>query len=314
MAEWYEGDDTAYDAPPPVVERFERQARLDEGWSWQDTRLVSVDRGVEAGQARYEIGVMDVYADAHSGDMGGSYLPLQAFDQAESAQTFYETMQADIDQQGLTVWELADFSTEKVADPDQWRSATTIEYLAYETHDLRSWNPELSDTPPPQALENLYQTALTLGGFPEVEAGAFQALANIGVQAEDFNPQHNPPPFLDAETGTAYWIGVFQADPQDPSQCVTSILSLGHHPDSGQLEAQLAPCVPGDWDKAHQAAEYLIAVAEKGGLEALFETAQGMAIATDQHDFWQAERGLVLESTTTAEIAKYTREHWEVSL
>jgi hypothetical protein len=80
------------------------------------------------------------------------------------------------------------------------------------------------------------------------------------------------------------------------------------------MEAQLAPCVPGDWDKTHEAAEYLLGVVEKGGIERAFETAEGMALATDQRELWEAERGLPLEPGAAQELADYTREEWEIDL
>jgi hypothetical protein len=116
------------------------------------------------------------------------------------------------------------------------------------------------------------------------------------------------------ETGTAYWIGVFQPDKDDRENCVTSILSLGRDAETGAMEAQLAPCVPGDWDKAYSAAEYLIQVAQKGGIEQVFDTAEGMALATDQRERWENKRGLLLESDAARDIADYTRDNWEMEL
>ena len=143
---------------------------------------------------------------------------------------------------------------------------------------------------------------------------AFQALSAIGIQAENFDPNADPPPFYDAQTSTAYWIGVFQPDKDDRENCVTSILSLARNPETGEMEAQLAPCVPGDWDKAYSSAEYLIQVADRGGIEQLFDTAEGMALATDQREFWETERGVPLEADATHDIAETTRDTWQVEL
>ena len=73
---------------------------------------------------------------------------------------------------------------------------------------------------------------------PAVDEATFQALNAIGVQAENFDPNADPPPFYDAETGTAYWIGVFQPDKDDRENCVTSILSLGRNPETGEMLKQ----------------------------------------------------------------------------
>jgi hypothetical protein len=95
---------------------------------------------------------------------------------------------------------------------------------------------------------------------------------------------------------------------------VTSILSLGRNPETGEMEAQLAPCVPGEWDKAYASAEYLIQVAQKGGIDRCFDAAEGMALATDQRELWENERGVALEPDAAREIADYTRDAWEVEL
>jgi hypothetical protein len=72
--------------------------------------------------------------------------------------------------------------------------------------------------------------------------------------------------------------------------------------------------VPGDWDKAYSAAEYLIGVAQKGGIDHCFDAAEGMALATDQRALWDEARGIALEPDAADEIAQYTRESWEVTL
>jgi hypothetical protein len=181
------------------------------------------------------------------------------------------------------------------------------------------------DEPPDNVVDPLIQTAIELGSVaravepevetPQIEDGsAFQALNAIGIEAENFDPAKDPPPFYDAETGTAYWIGVFQPDKEDRENCVTSILSLGRNPETGEMEAQLAPCVPGEWDKAYASAEYLIQVAQKGGIDRCFDAAEGMALATDQRELWESERGVALEAEAAHEIAEYTRAAWEVEL
>ncbi|MBZ0297219.1 MAG: hypothetical protein K8L99_31965 [Anaerolineae bacterium] len=317
---------------PPLsqdgLQGFETPEPADEGWSWHDARLIGVDRGEAAEGGRYEVGAIDLYADADSGDLGGSYLPIAAFSDEVPATAFYHDLQAQIHDAGLASYQVPDFAEGKAfemnPEPETWRGAEPAEYAAFEyLRDLETFDPALADDPPEEALDPLIQTAIELGGVaravePEVEPGpvvdeaAFQALNAIGVQAENFDPNADPPPFYDAETGTAYWIGVFQPDKDDRENCVTSILSLGRNPETGAMEAQLAPCVPGDWDKAYTSAEYLIQVAQKGGIEQVFDTAEGMALATDQREFWETERGVALEPEATREIADFSRETWEV--
>lgn len=324
-------DDVEYlpDIPPlsqDGLQGFETPGPADEGWAWHDARLIGVDRGADGEGGRYEIGAIDLYTNPDSGDLGGSYLPIAAFSDEVPATAFYHDLQRQIHEQGLAPHQVPIFSEAMAAQINRevygWRGAAPAEYAAYEhLHDREVFDPAAADDPPGEALDPLIQTAVELGGgvvesevevARAVDEGTFQALSAIGIQAENFDPQADPPPFYDAETGISYWIGVFQPDKGDRENCVTSILSLGRNPETGEMEAQLAPCVPGDWDKAYASAEYLIEVAQKGGIEQVFDTAEGMALATDQRELWEAERGLPLETDSTREIADFTRETWEV--
>ncbi len=318
------------DVPPLAqdgLQGFEQPEPLDEGWGWHDARLIGVERDTDDG-TRYEIGAIDVYANLNTGDLGGSYLPVASFEDVDVAAAFYHNLQEQMHDQGLPAYQVPEFAEQQAfamnPEPENWRSATLDEYAAYEhLRDLEDGGIGGRDEPPDPAVDPLLQTAVELGGVvvepevgaPQIEDGsAFQALSAIGIEAENFDPAQDPPPFYDAETGTAYWIGVFQPDKEDRENCVTSILSLGRNPETGEMEAQLAPCVPGEWDKAYNAAEYLIQVAQKGGIDRCFDAAEGMALATDQRELWENERGVALEPDAAREIADYTRDAWEVEL
>ncbi len=318
------------DVPPLAqdgLQGFEPPESTDEGWGWHDARLIGVERETDDGK-RYEIGAIDVYANVNTGDLGGSYLPVASFDDVDVAAAFYHNLQEQIHDQELPAYQVPEFAEARAAEmnpePENWRGATPEEYAAYEhLRDLEDGGIAGRDEPPDTAVDPLIQTAIELGGVvvePEIEApqledgSAFQALSAIGIEAENFDPAKDPPPFYDAETGTAYWIGVFQPDKEDRENCVTSILSLGRNPETGEMEAQLAPCVPGEWDKAYASAEYLIQVAQKGGIDRCFDAAEGMALATDQRELWENQRGVALEPDAAKEIADYTRDAWEVEL
>ena len=300
------------DEPLPLAEPDTLDV-ADDDWGWVDARVIGLDRGEDAPQ-RYEIGAVDLYGSASTGDLGGSYLPIASFDAQQDAAEFYHDLQGQIHEQGLRPDQVPKFAEGQARamnpEPANWRGALSEEYAAYEQARDRDFAP--SDEPPAHAIDDLAQTAVALTA-DEREQDVFQALNAIGVEADGFDPNAAPPPFFDQQTNTAYWIGVFQADPDDPEHCVTSILSLGRD-QTGAMNAQLAPCVPGDWDKAHEAAEYLIGVAQKGGIDQLFDAAEGMALATDQRERWQAERGLPLTDDKTQEIADYAADTWEVEL
>lgn len=310
------------DLPSPEqdgLQGFEAPEPNDEAWSWSDARLIGIDRGKEAGNGRYEIGGMDVYANHETGDLGASYLPIAAFaTEAEAEEVFHE-LQEQIHDEGIVVHQVMQFAEEQAfaynPEPENWRGAEAPEYEAYEH--TRKLDDAL-DMPPDEAIDPLIETAIELGGVerqPEPKLSDEQrALAEIGIQADGFDPAHNPPPFYDEQTGTAYWIGVFQPDTDDRENCVTSILSLGRDEESGEMVAHLAPCVPGDWDKTYGAAEYLIAVAQRGGIEPCFDAAEGMALATEQRELWQDARGVPLENDAAQDIADIGRENWELDL
>jgi len=292
----------------------------DDGWGWHDAAIIAVGRVLEDGETEhYSIGAVDLYANAHTGDLGGSYLEIGTFDDLDEAAAYYHELQGDIHEQGLLPFQLIDFATERAAERaaergepiPTWGAAGEVEYVAYE--EMRSLDtPDALDLPPEDLdLDALFGTDVETEA---VENRAFRALRDIGIAADGFDPEADPPPFIDPDTGTAYWIGVFQPDKGDPDNAVTSILSLGRDPDTGEVEAQLAPVVPGDWNKAYGAAEYLLGVVERGGIERAFEAAEGMALAADQRDLWEHERGIPLEPDAAQDLADYTRDQWEIDL
>ena len=308
----------------PVATSYESAA----GWSWYDAALIAVERTNDAsGVIGYAIGCVDLYSNVHSGDLGGSYLEIDHFDDIDEAAAFYHELQGEIHNQQLLPFHLADFAGEKAQEravthgqpAPTWRVSSPAEYAAYEQ--MRSLDmPDERDTPPDEALDPLLVTARELGGAvtklqqSDIDTPTSRALRDIGIAADGFDPNTNPPPFIDPETGIAYWIGVFQPDKDDPANCVTSVLSVGRDPETGEVEAQLAPCVPGDWDKAYGAAEYLLGIVEKDGIDHGLDAAEGMALASDQRALWDEKRGIPLEQNAAENLADYTRDQWEIDL
>jgi hypothetical protein len=218
-----------------------------------DARFVGVEYQNEAGQPTgYGVGCVEVYADAaQENGVAGSYLEIAAFDNPLDAAALYDTLQTPVDKGWIahySVHELANFAAEEHDLADDWRAATPDDLAIYDWyagHDLTF--------EPPREVEAEQSSA-------EPPNPAFNALSAIGIQAADFDPAQDPPPFYDPATSTAYWIGIFQPDLEDPSNCVASVLSLGRNPETGTLEAQLAPCVPGDWDKAFESTASICSV------------------------------------------------------
>lgn len=308
-------DDISLPIKPPPIDLPDDDSMED--WNWYETRLIGVER--ENRLNPYEIGAIDVYNNPATGDIGGTYLRIANFPDSDSAIDYARSFQVEMHEQDIPVYEIAEFAQQKAferqPEPANWESATPEEYESYEY--MRDLGLLDVDDPPETSIEPLIQTALELGGVVELgleNDTTFQALQRIGIDTTDFNPDANPPPYHDEHTGTAYWIGIFQPAKDDPDNCITSILSLGQNPDTGEMEAQLAPCVPGDWDKTYGVAEYLIDIAERGGIEQVFDTAEGMALATDQRNLWEVERGLPLSSESASDIADMTDFDVEVSL
>ncbi|NLF74390.1 MAG: hypothetical protein GX573_01735 [Chloroflexi bacterium] len=302
-----------------------------DNWSWLDARFVGLEQVDASGDVTgYEVGCVDLYADTLSGDLGGTFLRVQAFgpDELDRAEDLFNRLNGYASEKNMAAHDLpglAERAADKIAgreglDTPQWRALTPDEYALFEREfglDQESG----PDIPPEYAHDELLRAAYELGGVAiEVEEEpdyypAAQAMEEIGLSADGFDPDCDPPPFYDEATNTAYWIGVYQPDPDDREICVASILSLTRDPDSGAYEAQLAPCVVGDWENAYEASEHLIGIAERSDdIERVFEAAEGMAIASQQRDEWQHERGVELEPDSARDIGEYAAQQWELDL
>jgi hypothetical protein len=299
-------------------------------WAWLDARFVGLEQhDAEGNLSGYEVGCVDLYANTVTGDLGGTFLRVQAFapDELDQAEDLFNRLNGYAYDKNLAAYDLPDLA-EKAANkiavrenlaPPEWRGLTADEYALFEREFGLNQDIE-TDLPPEQAQADLLRTAYELGGVEaEVETThlhpAAQALTGIGLSAGDFDPDRDVPPFYDETTQTAYWIGIYQPDPDDRETCVASILSLTRDPDSGAYEAQLAPCVAGDWDKAYQSSDYLIQIARRSDdIERVFEAAEGMAIAADQRQEWQHERGVALEPESAQVVGEYVAQQWEMDL
>jgi hypothetical protein len=299
-------------------------------WNWLDARFVGMENVDPSGQITgYDIGCVEVYSNTRTGNLGGAFLPIQAFkpEELEQAEDLFQRLNGYTYDQGLAAHELPAMA-EKVAtriaeragqEPPTWRGLTPDEYELYG----REWGLTQAsdpDMPPDRAHDDLRRTAYELGGV-EAEIGAnelhpaAQALTGIGLTSGDFDPDRDIPPFYDETTQTAYWIGIYQPDPDNHETCITSILSLSRDPDSGTYEALLAPCAVGDWDKAYEASEHLIGIAQRSDdIERVFEAAEGMAIAGDQRQEWQQDRGVLLEPDSAQTVGEYAAQQWELDL
>jgi hypothetical protein len=295
-------------------------------WAWLDARFVGLEQVDDRGNLTgYEVGCVDLYADTVSGDLGGTFLRVQAFgpDERDKAEDLFNRLNSYAYEKDMAAHELPGLA-EKVArkiagregyEPPQWRALTTDEYGLF-AREFGITQENEPDVPPEYAQDELLRTAYELGGV-EVEQPdpAAQALHRIGLSAEGFDPDRDMPPFYDEATNTAYWVGIYQPQADDREVCFASILSLTRDTESGAYEAQLAPCMVGDWDQAYSASEHLIGIAERSkDIERVFEAAEGMAIAANQREGWQHERGVSLEPESAQSIGDYAAQQWELDL
>lgn len=328
----YEPEPFVVSPDQPVLPGFEPPPpEPPDDWSWLDARFVGLEQVDAGGEVTgYEVGCVDLYADTASGDLGGTFLRVQAFelDQRDRAEDLFNRLNNYAYEQRMgtrDVPDLAERAAAKIAgregeEPPEWRALMPDEYTLFEREFGLAHNPE-PDVPPEYAHDELLRTAYELGGVlikmedePDYYPAA-QALEEIGLAADGFDPDRDPPPFYDAQTNTAYWIGVYQPDPDDRDVCVASILSLTRDPDSGAYEAQLAPCVVGDWNKTYEASEHLIQIADRSDdIERVFEAAEGMAIAGNQRGEWQIDRGIELKPDSARDIGEYAVRQWELDL
>ncbi len=295
-------------------------------WAWLDARFVGLEQVDDRGNLTgYEVGCVDLYADTVSGDLGGTFLRVQAFgpDEFDQAEDLLNRLNGYASEKNLAAYELPDLAEKaarKIAGregyaPPQWRELTTDEYGLF-AREFGLGQEAEPDIPPEYAHDELLRTAYELGGV-EVEQPdpAAQALHKIGLSAEGFDPDRDMPPFYDETTHTAYWVGIYQPQAEDREVCFASILSLTRDPASGAYEAQLAPCMVGDWDQAYAASEHLIGIAERSeDIERVFEAAEGMAIAANQREGWQHGRGVSLEPESAQSIGEYAARTWELDL
>lgn len=265
-------DDRASDLPPVQQDGLQSQDQsfVDDAWRWQDTRLIGVERDQ---LERYEIGALDLYANMHTGETTGLYLPIAQFEDEQRAVERFNQLDDDLSHQApdqhIAFLEEQAFAHQP--DPPNWRDATEPEYRAYDHINGQTIADDVGvDTPSPE------QTAL----------------GEIGLRLS--HADLDPPMFTDEGSNTHFWIGVFQPDSHDKAHCITSILSLTSD-ESGAYHAQLAPCAVGDWETAHDNAHFLIEKAQQGGMDYAFDAAEAMARGSQQHDIWQSERGVPME-------------------
>jgi hypothetical protein len=155
--------------PPEHTDQMKSEVQSyppDAGWHWHDAALIVFERR-DAGRSEYAVGAVDLYANALTGDLGGSYLELGAFSDLDRAADQYTRLQTAIDEQMLLPFQLADYLDRRLQDnahKPEWRTAGPAEYAAYEA--IRSIDF------PEQAIsaEYAFTSGITEDGEPSLQA------------------------------------------------------------------------------------------------------------------------------------------------
>ncbi len=140
---------------------------VDAGWHWHDAALIVFERE-NAGRSEYAVGAVDLYANANTGDLGGSYLELAAFDTIDRAAHAYRDLQAQVDERMMLPFQLTDYLDQRAQQrgqqPPVWRAAGPAEYAAYAA--IRS----LDAPEPPTEAEYHFSTGISEDGEPALQA------------------------------------------------------------------------------------------------------------------------------------------------
>ncbi|KXK53792.1 MAG: hypothetical protein H3C32_16685 [Anaerolineae bacterium] len=154
-------------ATMPPVEGEDKSYHPDAGWHWHDATLIVFERE-NVGRFEYAVGAVDLYANANTSDLGGSYLELATFDDIDRAAHAYRDLQAEVDERMLLPFQLIDFLNQRAQQLGQqtpeWRAAEPAEYAAYAA--MRS----LDVPEPPIEAEYHFSTGVSEDGEPALQA------------------------------------------------------------------------------------------------------------------------------------------------
>lgn len=264
----------------------------DSTWRLQHTGILIEEVFADAPTPdHYAVGVVEVWQDPHTGDQTGTYLHMADAPHLARAEEMRSNIYHLVDEAEVADADLGDFAHGLIKHRGEWQPLTEAQWQVVD-QSLAPDTPDFQDDATWAARDRLLAQVFEVSG-DELEREEIDqphelqtVMRGLGLQAEDFNPANTPPPLFDDSTNTAYWIGVYQPDPSNPNEAITSILSI-QQDDNGQPVAHLAPVATGDWDHAYRTAEYLLGVAERTqDVGQVLDAAEGMAVATQQRDLW----------------------------
>ncbi len=264
----------------------------DSSWRLQHTGiLIEEVFADEPTPDHYAVGVVEVWQDPQTGDQTGTYLHMADAPHLARAEEMRSNIYHLADEAEVADADLGDFAHGLIKQGGEWQPLTDTQWKIVD-QSLAPDTPDFQDDATWAARDRLLAQVFEVSR-DELERDEIDqthelqtVMRGLGLQAEDFDPANTPPPLFDESTNTAYWIGVYQPDPTNPNEAITSILSI-QQDDNGQPLAHLAPVATGDWDHAYRTAEYLLGVAERTqDVGQVLDAAEGMAVATQQRELW----------------------------
>lgn len=273
----------------------------DSTWRLQHTGiLIEEVLGDNSSPDHYSVGVMEVWQDPQTGDQTGAYLHMADAPHLARAEEMRGNIYRLADEAEVAEADLGNFAHGLIKHRGEWQPLTEAQWEVAD-QSLAPDTPNFQDDVTWAARDRLLAQVFEMAG-DELEREEIDqshelqtVMRGLGLQAEDFDPTVTPPPLFDENTNTAYWIGVYQPDPANPKEAITSILSI-QQDEVGQSVAHLAPVATGDWDHAYHTAEYLLGVAERTqDVGQVLDAAEGMAVATQQRELW----GIQVEPDST---------------
>ena len=278
--DWVEASISAQD-PTPASEALER----DPDRLLQETGVIieAIQPDPDADPTGYAVGVVEVWGSPHTGDQSGAYLHMADAPHLERAEEMRSNIYRLADEADVPDHQFGDFAHGLNQGHGAWQHLTDAQWELVDNTPAPD-TPDFLDDAVWEVRDRMLAGAFEAAGLErDVSLSITQAMADVGIQIEDFDPASTPPPLFDEGTNTSYWIGVYQ-DPAKPEQAVTSILSIR---DDG---ARLAPVATGDFERAYQTAEYLLKVAERTqDVGQLLDATEGVAVATQHRELWGME-------------------------
>lgn len=288
------------DIAPQGIPTPASHVERDTDWQLQHSQIMieAIQPDPQADPTGYAVGVVEVWQDPHTGDQAGTYLHMADAPHLQRAEEMQSNIYRLADEAGVSEAEFGNFAHGLIKGRGDWQPLTDSQWRQVD-NTLAPDTPNFDDDALWAERDRLLAQAFeTIEPEPPILPNYDQAIKDLGIQIEGFDPSTTPPPLFDAKTNTAYWVGVYQ-DPEAPDQGITSLLSI-QMDENDVPQARLAPVAMGDLDHAQRTADYLLQVAERTqDVGQVLDAAESMAVATQYRELWDSGQGTTVEQDIT---------------